>query len=131
MTTDPISDLLARLKNGALRRHEMVAVPASKLKRAILEILRREGYIDGVEDGEQSGHPMLNVRLRYVSDGKPMITGLQRISKPGRRVYIGSMDIAKVRNGIGMSILSTSKGLMTDQDSRRQKLGGEVLCSVW
>ncbi len=131
MLTDPISDLLVRLKNGAQRRHETVAVPASKLKRAILEVLQREGYIDAVEEEARDGHPSLNVRLRYVAEGQPMITGLERVSKPGRRVYVGSKDIAKVRNGIGMSILSTSKGIMTDQESRQNKLGGEVLCSVW
>ncbi|MGQ0666514.1 MAG: 30S ribosomal protein S8 [Nitrospiraceae bacterium] len=131
MVTDPIGDLLVRLKNGAQRRHETITVPSSKLKRAILELLRREGYLDAVEDGVQDGHPVLSVRLRYVDDGQPMITGLARISKPGRRVYVGSKAITKVRNGIGMSILSTSRGVMTDQESRRNKLGGEVLCSVW
>jgi small subunit ribosomal protein S8 len=131
MLTDPISDLLIRLKNSAQRRHETVMVPASRLKRAILEILKREGYIDAIEDQVHDGHPMLTVRLRYVAEGQPMITGLERISKPGRRVYVGSKDIPKVRNGIGMSILSTSKGIMTDQESRKNKLGGEVLCSIW
>jgi small subunit ribosomal protein S8 len=131
MLTDPISDLLVRLRNGAQRRHETVAVPTSKLKRAILEVLKREGYVDGIEDGVRDGHPILAVRLRYVGEGQPMITGLERISKPGRRVYVGSRDIAKVRNGIGVSILSTSKGIMTDQESRKNKLGGEILCSVW
>jgi small subunit ribosomal protein S8 len=131
MVTDPIGDLLIRLKNGSQRRHETVTVPASKLKRAILEILKKEGYVEAVEDATHEGHPMLKVQLRYVGDGEPMITGLQRVSKPGRRVYVGSKDIARVRNGIGMAILSTSKGIMTDQESRRNKLGGEVLCSVW
>lgn len=131
MVTDPIADLLIRLKNGSQRRHETISVPASKLKRAILEILRKEGYVDSVEDGAEDGHPVLKVQLRYVGEGEPMITGLQRISKPGRRVYVGSKEIERVRNGIGMSILSTSKGIMTDQESRRNKLGGEVLCSVW
>lgn len=131
MVTDPIGDLLTRLKNGSQRRHETITVPASKLKRAILEILKKEGYVDGVEDGTLDGHPVLTVQLRYVGEGQPMITGLQRISKPGRRVYVGSKEIDRVRNGIGMSILSTSKGIMTDQESRRSKLGGEVLCSVW
>jgi small subunit ribosomal protein S8 len=131
MVTDPIGDLLIRLKNGSQRRHETITVPASKLKRSILQILKNEGYVDAVEDGTQEGHPVLKVQLRYVEEGQPMITGLQRISKPGRRVYVGSKDIERVRNGIGMSILSTSKGIMTDQESRRNKLGGEVLCSVW
>lgn len=131
MLTDPISDLLIRLKNGAQRRHETVAVPTSRLKRAILEILKREGYVEAIEEQVRDGHPMLTVRLRYVAEGQPMITGLERISKPGRRVYVGSKDIPKVLNGIGMSILSTSKGIMTDQESRKNKLGGEVLCSIW
>lgn len=131
MVTDPIGDLLIRLKNGSQRRHETITVPASKLKRAILHILKNEGYVEAVEEGTQEGHPVLKVQLRYVGEGEPMITGLQRISKPGRRVYVGSNEIERVRNGIGMSILSTSKGIMTDQESRRNKLGGEVLCSVW
>jgi small subunit ribosomal protein S8 len=131
MVTDPIGDLLTRLKNGSQRRHETVSVPASKLKRAILDVLKKEGYVQGIEDGVEEGHPVLTVQLRYVGEGQPMITGLQRISKPGRRVYVGSKEIAKVRNGIGMSILSTSKGIMTDQESRKNGLGGEVLCSVW
>lgn len=131
MVTDPIGDLLIRLKNGSQRRHETVTVPASKLKRAILQILKNEGYIESVQEGVQDGHPVLTVQLRYVGEGQPMITGLQRVSKPGRRVYVGSREIMKVRNGIGLSILSTSKGIMTDQESRRNKLGGEVLCSVW
>ncbi len=131
MVTDPIGDLLVRLKNGAQRRFETVTVPTSKLKRAILEILQREGYVEGIEDSTEGGHPVLHVRLRYVGEGQPMTTGLERISKPGRRVYVGSQDIRKVRNGIGVSILSTSKGIMTDQESRKSHLGGEVLCSVW
>ncbi len=131
MVTDPVGDLLVRLKNGAQRRFETVTVPTSKLKRAILEILKREGYVEGVEDSTEDGHPVLHVRLRYIAEGQPMITGLERISKPGRRVYVGSQDIRKVRNGIGVSILSTSKGIMTDQESRKSHLGGEVLCSVW
>jgi small subunit ribosomal protein S8 len=101
------------------------------LKRAILTILMREGYVDAIEDGAHEGHPILTVRLRYVGEGQPMITGLERVSKPGRRVYIGSQEIKKVRNGIGVSILSTSKGIMTDQESRKNRLGGELLCSVW
>ena len=131
MVTDPIGDLLIRLKNGSQRRHETITVPASKLKRSILQILKNEGYVEAVEDATQEGHPILKVQLRYVEEGQPMITGLQRVSKPGRRVYVGSKDIERVRNGIGMSMLSTSKGIMTDQESRRNKLGGEVLCSVW
>ena len=131
MVTDPIGDLLIRLKNGLQRRHDTITVPASKLKRAVLQILQNEGYVQTVEDAVHEGHPALKVQLRYVGEGQPMITGLERISKPGRRVYVGSKEIKRLRNGIGMSILSTSKGIMTDQESRRNKLGGEILCSVW
>lgn len=131
MVTDPISDLLVRLQNGLRRRHETVSVPASRLKREILRILQHEGYIQGVQAEVEDGHPVLKVQLRYVVEGQPMVTGMQRVSKPGRRVYVGIKDIPRVKNGIGMAILSTSKGLMTDQDSRRAGLGGEVLCAVW
>ncbi|MCA1958810.1 MAG: 30S ribosomal protein S8 [Nitrospira sp.] len=131
MLTDPISDLLVRLRNGAQRGHETVVIPASKLKRAILEILKREGYIDAVEVSEKDGHPVFHVKLRYIGEGRPMITGLERISKPGRRVYVGGKDIPRVKNGLGLSILSTSKGVMTDQESRKNGVGGEVLCAVW
>jgi len=129
--TDPIADLLIRLANGARRRHETVHVPASRLKRQVLEILQREGYISGVETVTEDGHPSFKVGLRYVGQEQPMITGTKRISKPGRRVYVGKGDIPRVRNGIGLAIISTSKGLMTDAESRRAGMGGEVLCSVW
>ncbi len=131
MVTDPIGDLLVRLKNGSQRRFETITVPTSKLKRAILEILRKEGYVNTIEDGVVDGHPVLQVHLKYVGEGQPMITGLERVSRPGRRVYVGSQEIKKVRNGIGVSILSTSKGIMTDHESRKNHIGGEVLCSVW
>ena len=131
MVTDPIGDLLVRLRNGARRHHEVVTVPASKLKREVLKVLQAEGFIQGVEPAVEDGHPVLKIQLRYVGEGQSMITGMERISKPGCRVYVGSKDISKVRNGIGVSILSTSKGLMTDRESRHAGLGGEVLCSVW
>ncbi|WP_455241782.1 30S ribosomal protein S8 [Petrachloros mirabilis] len=131
MVTDPISDLLVRLRNGCRRHHDVVTIPASKLKREVLRVLEAEGFIQGVESATEDGHPVLKVQLRYVAEGQPMITGMERVSKPGRRVYVGTKDIPRVRNGIGMAILSTSKGLMTDQASRKAGLGGEVLCSVW
>ncbi|MDF0644819.1 MAG: 30S ribosomal protein S8 [Nitrospira sp.] len=131
MVTDPISDLLVRLRNGFRRQHEVVTIPASKLKREVLRVLQAEGFIHDVEAAVEEGHPVLNVRLRYVGEGQPMITGMERVSKPGRRVYVGNKNIPRVRNGIGMAILSTSKGIMTDQASRKAGLGGEVLCSIW
>ena len=131
MVTDPISDLLVRLQNGFRRRHDVVNVPTSRLKREILRILQNEGYIQSFQADVVDGHPVLKVQLRYVGEGEPMITGMQRVSKPGRRVYVGTREIPRVRNGIGMAILSTSKGIMTDQASRKAGLGGEVLCAVW
>lgn len=130
MVTDPISDLLVRIQNGLRRRHEVVSIPASRLKRELLRVLQNEGYIQGVQADMADGHPVLKVQLRYVAE-VPVVTGMQRVSKPGRRVYVGIKDIPRVKNGIGVAILSTSKGLMTDQESRRAGLGGEVLCSVW
>jgi len=131
MMTDPIGDMLVRLRNGARRNHEVVTIPASRLKREVLRVLQAEGFIQGVEQAMEDGHPVLKIQLRYVGEGQSMITGLERISKPGCRVYVGSKEIPKVRNGIGVSILSTSKGIMTDRESRHAGLGGEVLCSVW
>lgn len=131
MVTDPISDLLVRLRNGFRRHHDVVTIPASKLKREVLRVLQAEGFIQGIEAATEDGHPILRVQLRYVGEGQPMITGMQRISKPGRRVYVGTKEIPRVRNGIGLAILSTSKGIMTDQASRKAGLGGEVLCSIW
>lgn len=131
MITDPIADLLVRIGNAARRRQDVVKVPASKLKREILNILGKEGFIQGFGETQEDGHPFFAVQLRYVEQERPMITGMRRISKPGRRVYIGRDDVPKVRNGIGVAIISTSKGLMTDSESRRAGLGGEVLCSVW
>jgi small subunit ribosomal protein S8 len=131
MVTDPIADLIIRLRNASRRGHEATTIPASGLKRRLLHVLQAEGFVGVIEDVQEHGHPALRVQLRYVGDERPMITGMQRISKPGRRVYVGKQEIPKVRNGIGVAILSTSKGLMTDQESRRAGLGGEILCSVW
>ncbi len=131
MITDPIADLLVRLGNAASRRQDVVKVPVSKVKRQILNILGKEGFIQGYGEMQVDGHPFFSVQLRYVEETRPMITGMRRISKPGRRVYVGRDDVPKVRNGIGVAVISTSKGLMTDSESRRSGLGGEVLCSVW
>src|SRR5947207_246034 len=131
MVTDPIADLLVRLQNAAERGHTSVTVPASKLKAEILRVLKAEGFIDGYENTTADGHPAIQVQLRYVAEGQPVITEMRRVSKPGRRVYVGRRQIGAVRAGMGLAIISTSKGLMTDQESRRAKLGGEILCEVW
>lgn len=131
MLTDPIADLLIRIQNAARRGHETVHVPASKLKVELLRVLKAEGFISEYDRMEEERHPALRVQLRYVGEGLPVITGLRRISRPGRRVYVRRRNVPQVMGGMGIAILSTSKGLMTDQESRREGLGGEVLCHVW
>jgi small subunit ribosomal protein S8 len=131
--TDPIADFLARIRNGILARHTEVKAPSSKLKQRICDLLASEGYILGhvVNDGD--GLPEIVVRLRW-ADSPPRtnaITGLRRRSRPGQRMYVGHGTIPKVRSGLGIAILSTSKGLMTDRAARKQGLGGELLCEVW
>lgn len=131
MMTDPIADLLVRIRNAGRRGHETLTVPASKLKGGILRVLKAEGFINDYENQVVEGHPAFRVHLRYVAEGQPMITGLRRVSKPGLRVYVGKRDITRVRGGMGIAILSTSKGVMTDRESRAENIGGEVLCQVW
>lgn len=131
MMTDPIADLLVRIQNGARRGHESITVPASRLKAELLRVMKAEGFIDSYEPVTVDGHPALKVLLRYVGEGKPVITGLRRVSKPGKRVYMGRRNVKPIMAGMGLAILSTSKGLMTDQESRHASLGGEVLCQIW
>ena len=131
MMTDPIADLLIRIQNATRRGHETVTAPASKLKAELLRILKAEGFISGYERVSADGHPTLRIQLRYLEEGQSIITGMRRISKPGKRVYAGRRNVRPVMGGMGLTILSTSKGLMTDQESRRASLGGEVLCLVW
>lgn len=131
MMTDPIADLLIRIQNGARRGHETVTAPASKLKAEVLRVLKAEGFISGYEQISVEGLPILRIQLRYVGERQPMITALRRVSRPGKRVYVGRRNVVRVLSGMGLSILSTSKGVMTDQASRRAGLGGEVLCQVW
>jgi len=131
MMTDPIADLLIRIQNGARRGQETVTVPASKLKVELLRVLKAEGFISYYERSVANGHPALRIQLRYLGEGQPIFKGMRRISKPGKRVYVGRRNVKQVMGGMGLAILSTSKGLMTDQESRRASLGGEVLCQVW
>ena len=131
MVTDPIADLLTRIQNAARRGHETVSVPASKLKAEVLRVLKAEGFISSYEKSGDAGHPTLKVQLRYVNDGQPVITGMRRISRPGKRVYAGKRDLPKIMAGMGLAIVSNSKGVMTDQASRQANLGGEVLCHIW
>lgn len=129
--TDPISDFLTRLRNASKARLAECVSPHSKLKEAIAAILKAEGYISAYADGkDDQGHKTLVVKMKYV-DGAPVITGIERVSTPGRRLYYRYTEIPRVLNGLGISILSTSKGLMKDQDCRRNKAGGELVCNVW
>jgi small subunit ribosomal protein S8 len=129
--TDPISDFLTRLRNASKARLEECHSPHSKLKEGIATILKNEGYISGYADSaDDQGHKTLVVKMKYV-EGSPAISGLNRASTPGRRLYFGYSDIPRVLNGLGISIISTSKGLMKDADCRRNKAGGELICNVW
>ena len=129
--TDPISDFLTRLRNASKARLEECRAPHSNMKAGIAAILKTEGYISGYEDGtDEQGHKVLVVKMKYI-DGSPAISGLNRASTPGRRLYFGYGDIPRVLNGLGISIISTSKGLMKDADCRRNKAGGELICNVW
>lgn len=133
MVTDPIADLLARIRNAALARHEVARIPASRMKASVAEILKKEGYVADVrtEQWGPDNRETLTVTLKYSNDRRVAFQGMRRISRPGRRVYVGYQDIPRTMSGLGVSILSTSHGLMTDKDARRQKLGGELLCEVW
>ena|SRR5665648_189567 len=133
---DPIADMLTRIRNGLLIQQSAVAMPTSKLKVAVAGILKEEGYIEDFEviEGEKPYLAMLRVKLKYVGERRfrrPVITGLQRISRPGRRMYTRKQDIPWVLSGMGISILSTPKGVMTGQRARQLNVGGELLCKVW
>jgi small subunit ribosomal protein S8 len=131
MMTDPIADLLARIRNAQMRRHATLDVPASKVKANLLSVMVKEGYVQSFEPlNPEEGHPALRVTLKYV-EGRPAIEGLKRVSKPGLRTYVAKDEIPWVQGGYGIAILTTSRGLMTDKEARRAGIGGEVLCSVW
>jgi len=134
--TDPIADMLTRLRNGVMAGHSQVALPSSKIKIEIAKILKEEGFIENFEvaDGEQATHKVLRVKIKYVGERRerrPVISGLERVSKPGRRIYTKKQDIPWVLSGIGIAILSTPKGVMTGQRARQLGVGGEILCKVW
>jgi small subunit ribosomal protein S8 len=131
MHTDPIADMLTRIRNGIAIKRSQVAVPSSKMKVAIAEILREEGYIQGYDVTKDRPQPILRIWPKYTEDREPVITSLKRISKPGCRVYAGTKDIPRVLSGMGIAILSTSRGIVTDKKARRLGTGGEVLCHVW
>ncbi len=134
--TDPIADMLTRIRNGVMAGHSQVAMPNSKIKVEIAKILKDEGFIENFEvaDGERAGFTVLRVKIKYVGERRerrPVISGLERVSKPGRRIYTKKQDIPWVLSGIGVAILSTPKGVMTGQRARQMGVGGEILCKVW
>jgi small subunit ribosomal protein S8 len=131
MTTDPIADLLTRIRNAAKAKHPRVDLPASKLKLEIARILKEEGYLANYKVVDEKGKKTLRVFLRYTPERRSVITDLQRVSRPGSRRYVGKFGIRPVVGGMGISILSTPRGLMTGQSARKEGLGGELLCEVW
>src|SRR5215831_8860149 len=128
---DPITDLLNRLRNAMRAGHERVDVPASRVKEDVLRVLAEEGYIASYRRVEEEGRERLRVSLKYDSEGEPIVNGLERVSRPGRRVYAGASEIPEVLGGLGTSIVSTSKGIVTGRRAREQRLGGEILCNIW
>ena len=129
--TDPIADMLTRIRNGTMARHERVEMPHSNLKERVAIVMKGEGYLDDVRASEGEDPKVLTLILRYGRDRQSAIDGLRRVSTPGRRVYVRHDRIARVCSGMGISILSTSRGVMTDREARRQRVGGELLCEIW
>jgi small subunit ribosomal protein S8 len=129
--TDPIADLLTRIRNAQQARHVAVEIPGSRMKASIVNILRDEGYIDNFVEDTRDERAILRIHLKYGHGGERAITGIERVSRPGRRVYCGKDEIPKVLNGLGITILSTPKGILTGTTCRKLGVGGEVLCNVW
>ena len=131
MLTDPIADLLTRIRNGGRARLARVSIPESRLKREVVRVLHQEGFIQSWESDGAEKKPTLWVEIRYGNNSQPIIEGIQRVSRPSRRVYVGVKEIPRVRNGLGIAILSTPNGVLTDQQAREANTGGEVLAEVW
>lgn len=129
--TDPIADLLTRIRNGNMVMHETVEIPGSKMKLAIAKILKEEGYIKDFEYIKDSKQGIIRVYLKYGPNKEKVITGIKRISKPGLRVYVNKDEVPKVLSGLGTAVISTSKGIMTDKEARKERMGGEVICYIW
>ena len=131
--TDPVADMLTRLRNGNVALHDQVRMPSSKLKEALAQVLEREGYIEGyrVDDDPKGPGRVLTVAMKYTADRKRTISGIRRVSKPGLRIYRPADRLPRVLGGLGVAVLSTSQGLMTDREARQRHVGGEILCYVW
>jgi small subunit ribosomal protein S8 len=128
---DPITDLLNRLRNAMNAGHERVDLPASRLKEDVVRVLADEGYVASYRRVEDQGRPLIRVGLKYDPEGEPIVNGLERVSRPGRRVYARATEIPEVLGGLGISIVSTSRGIVTGRKARESRLGGEILCNVW
>ena len=131
MITDPIADMLTRIRNAVLARHDFVLVPSSRMKLAIAKILREEGFVKEYEVLKGKPQRIIKIHLKYMDKKEPVLTGLQRVSKPGLRVYVQRSEIPRVYGGLGIAILSTPKGVITGQQAWRQNVGGELLCYIW
>jgi small subunit ribosomal protein S8 len=131
MMTDPVGDMLTRIRNAGRARHRSASCSASGLKLAVAKVLSQEGFVGEVSSQPGESYPTMTIGIRYADDGSTMMDGLRRVSKPGRRVYVGASEIPRIRKGLGMVILSTPKGVMCDRDAREAKVGGEVICEVW
>jgi small subunit ribosomal protein S8 len=129
--TDPVSDLLARIRNAGQARHAEIICPSSKLKLAVAKVLVANGYLDTVSVEAREGKPVLRIRLRYTTDGRFLIDGMRRVSKPSLRRYVDVKHIPNVRRGLGMAVLSTPRGVLSDKEAREQNVGGELVCEVW
>ena len=131
MTSDPIADMLTRVRNALAARHPKVDVPASKLKTEIARILKEEGYITNYKVAEEGAKKNIKIYLKYGNDSKPVISEIERVSRPGCRVYVGQQDIPRVLGGLGINILTTPRGVMTGRTAHREHVGGEILCRIW
>jgi small subunit ribosomal protein S8 len=129
--TDSIADMLTRIRNGISRKYDSVDIPASRLKVEMARIMEEEGFIQAYRVVEEKSHRVLRIQLKYINQDQSVIGGLRKVSRPGRRVYIGKDEIPRVRGGVGIAILSTSQGVMTDRESKKRKIGGELLCYIW
>jgi len=129
--TDPISDLLTRIRNAGQARHAELVCPSSRLKLAVAKVLVANGFLDTVAVEAREGKPVLRIRLRYATDGRFLIDGVRRISRPGLRRYVDVRRIPQVRRGLGMAVLSTPRGVLSDREAREQNVGGELVCEVW
>ena len=131
MYTDPIADMLTRIRNATVSRKDELVLPYSKFKANLAKVLEREGFISGIQETGDNTEKVLKINLKYSQDGGSVISGIKRVSKPGQRIYLPVEKLPRTNSGFGVTVVSTSKGLLTDKEARKQRLGGEVVCQVW